>query len=771
MYNKLCSFSSLEVSFIDYLKNDKIKVVSFDIFETLLYRDVETPSDIFQRVGNNKIVKDIFDSASLFKKYRILAEQNARKYKKKDDIKLIDIYNYLPLCENQKLEIMSIEISEEYTSLYVNKQIEKWINLCIQYNKKVILISDIYLSKHTLEVFLSKYLTNFNSISHLFVSSEIGKAKYTSNLYRYVKSEMNYNFDEQLHIGDNKLSDVEVPKKLGIHSLYYNCTNEVYDVEKLEKKYLQHNFPQYNNLRKQSSILNPYEDKEESFYYNLGARIYGPLLYGFVNWISNICLKYNITQVNFLMREGRIFKKCLEYVNSKLEINLIYASRHSTYLASLDILDIFEIIKNPDILSSKSEFKNMKISDFFELLNIEIKNTKLSTMGNTMFGKLKDSNVIKLVHSILEDNIEQIKININKEKSKIKKYLTELGVKKDSIILDFGPNGTVLRRLYNLTDNMSKYLGLFYSGNDFIPFLKCKMFSFFFSNEDDLSFVNSLSRSCAATEVLFNGMEYTTVGYEDGKKIIPKLKKETSFSIKNLEAFDKGVKSFICISEKHMKNKDVFLNNRNLSLLSRLISVPTLQEAKYIGKLQFGIGAGRNNKNNTIVDIKRQDDYFDKNFYDNHINIKNYKQEHFEWPEGYITQKDSLYIQKRKALLDSASVLLSVDSIVEVIRKEKFDKVSIYGAGEFFINLLKKLNFMNIVISSVMDSKANNKRFSVCNFNIKTMSESLSSNMVVIIASDRFSEEIFLQIESHCVNKNINNITIIDCVKGIRIIN
>ena len=69
--------------------SDNIKVVSFDIFDTLLVRPVIAPVDLFKIIG----IRSGYPAVQ-FMEMRRIAEQEARKKKSFniDDIKLEDIY-------------------------------------------------------------------------------------------------------------------------------------------------------------------------------------------------------------------------------------------------------------------------------------------------------------------------------------------------------------------------------------------------------------------------------------------------------------------------------------------------------------------------------------------------------------------------------------------------------------------------------------------------------------------------------------------------------
>ena len=70
------------------LKLEKYDVVSFDIFDTLLKRNVQNPTDVFRYIEQKNNLEG-------FAEKRILAEINARKKKNGNEILLSDIYDEL----------------------------------------------------------------------------------------------------------------------------------------------------------------------------------------------------------------------------------------------------------------------------------------------------------------------------------------------------------------------------------------------------------------------------------------------------------------------------------------------------------------------------------------------------------------------------------------------------------------------------------------------------------------------------------------------------
>lgn len=182
---------------------DKYDVVSCDVFDTLLFRNSVYPKNLWRRKGK------------FFKFFRPKAEFAARclgRIKGKEEISIEDIYRFMkPIWATSK------EIELEESSLVVNTEVLEWLNLALANGKRIILISDTYLSSEVMKSFLLKLnVPNFEIIT----SSSLGKTK-SKNLFPYLIAEEGISPENWLHIGDNHIADVERPSEFGIHTFLY----------------------------------------------------------------------------------------------------------------------------------------------------------------------------------------------------------------------------------------------------------------------------------------------------------------------------------------------------------------------------------------------------------------------------------------------------------------------------------------------------------------------------------------------------------------------
>lgn len=192
--------------------NSRIKkydIISFDIFDTLIHRKTKLPMDIFSKV-ERKLREQGFDED--FKERRIIAEQKARKTSGKYiEIGIDDIYRFYEYHEVESSKLMKMELEEELNNIYPDKRTIEILKKAVRNGKRIILISDMYLSKDFIKVLLEK--CDCVLYDQLYLSSEIGLTKARGKLYEYVQKREKGRI---LHIGDNYYSDYKIPKSYGI---------------------------------------------------------------------------------------------------------------------------------------------------------------------------------------------------------------------------------------------------------------------------------------------------------------------------------------------------------------------------------------------------------------------------------------------------------------------------------------------------------------------------------------------------------------------------
>lgn len=412
-------------------KINKKEYVSFDIFDTLIKRDVKKPTEVFDIIEQNYEIYDFY-------KRRIEAEKRARKGKVDTTIdEIYDIYNSLYLNNINEIEkIKNIEKKVEFELCVQNKLLKKVYDFCIENNKKVYLISDMYLSSEILKEILEK--NGYSKYEKLYVSCEYDRTKANGELYKYVIKELGIHTNKLIHIGNDIKTDYMMALK-----------NKISAVKVKTKTYV------CNSLL--DVFLSNHKSNSSNFYYDFGYSNFGPLLYGFCIWLKENVKKNDIDNIYFLARDGYIIKKAYEKIFGKQD-NIYYleASRRSLrvpYLSQKNSID--------EMLDELPLPRQTNMIQIFDALGIELDlySDKIKESGYSIESfylrekVLKEEGFKNLISSIKDDIIA----NSISENEALKNYLEKNNFSKRNAIVDIGWGGSMQKYLRNIFDNLPGY--------------------------------------------------------------------------------------------------------------------------------------------------------------------------------------------------------------------------------------------------------------------------------------------------------------------------
>ena len=275
-------------------------LISFDVFDTLLFRPFSDPKDLFFLVGQKLNYLD-------FRRLRVEAETEARRIHRdktgNNEVSLREIYEYLECeagipCE----EGMQVELEMEEMLCFANPYFSEIFHGLKRAGKKIIAISDMYLPGDTVRRMLEK--CGFSGLDACLVSCEYGMSKSAGNLFQMAEGTTSGK-KSCIHIGDNPKSDVENARRAGWDSIYYKNVNQMgMRFRSLEMSAVVGsiycglvNAHIHNGLRVYS------KDYEYGFIYG------GILVLGYCQFIHEYVLQNHIGKVLFLARDGDILKK------------------------------------------------------------------------------------------------------------------------------------------------------------------------------------------------------------------------------------------------------------------------------------------------------------------------------------------------------------------------------------------------------------------------------------------------------------------------------
>lgn len=303
-------------AFVKRLEN--YDIISFDIFDTLILRPFTEPVDLFY------FLADTFDILDL-KRIRMEQEAAARwdSFQKNGhyEITLRDIWQRM----EREVGISAVRGMEEEQRLemkfcYANPFMKEVFNSLRKKGKKIVVVSDMYLSEAFLSGLLEK--NGYAGISRLYISCEYGMCKGNGKLFAQLKEDCQKNA-RLVHVGDNEYSDVKMAKKSGLDSMYYPNVNQMalsfraYDMSPVIGG-------AYRGIVN-NHIYAGLQDYSMEYEYGF---IYGGLfVLGYCHFIHDYCHKRQVDKLLFLSRDGDILKQVYDILYPDEPTAYVYWSR------------------------------------------------------------------------------------------------------------------------------------------------------------------------------------------------------------------------------------------------------------------------------------------------------------------------------------------------------------------------------------------------------------------------------------------------------------
>ncbi len=292
-------------------------VISFDMFDTLIFRPLSQPTDVFYLIGERLGIAD-------FKNIRIWAEQDARvRCKEKyghTEVSLEEIWeNLVRDVGNQAEGGMEQEKEIELALCYGNPfMLEVWKRL-LKMGKTLIIISDMYLPRKLLASILER--NGFSGAEQIYISCEYRKSKASGDLFRLIRREIGK--ESVIHVGDNPFSDGTMARKNGFAVCAYpNVNHNVFLYRPFDMSYLVGGA--YRGIVS-NHIYNG--SMSYSMEYEYGYIYGGLFVLGYCGFIHDYCRRNRVDRILFLSRDGDSLKQAYEYLYPEDETLYAYWSR------------------------------------------------------------------------------------------------------------------------------------------------------------------------------------------------------------------------------------------------------------------------------------------------------------------------------------------------------------------------------------------------------------------------------------------------------------
>ena len=423
------------------VQGNQVKIVSFDIFDTLLVRLCLRPEDVFWLVASEVNKKYAIDY------YKIRKDASSRKIL--ENANLEEIYAWIAskykLSKPIVSELMRAEVRVEKQILVKRQEIYEIYQAALRAGKKVIAISDMYLPKCKVREILTA--AGYDEITDIYISCEYGKRKSSGALFSLVLNEQRCEPSRMIHIGDNFFSDYKEPLKKGVLACYVPSVVDIflasntlwarsYQMEE-PKDPLPRIILGYLFLY----VLKKYKNdsaKVLSTCNSVGALGLGPALAGAIVNLMNFSELKKFKRIYFASRDGFLLYKIfgrLKELNYEIPEPVYFPASRVFYYSATN--DNFEKFITPDLHACEIEV-GVFIDNYIQnaeynrrIKSLFTESDLLITSSNPKWGI-----VLRKAQKLIE---EYIAFN-NK---RLQKYYSTIFLEKDCIIFDCGYSGSI----------------------------------------------------------------------------------------------------------------------------------------------------------------------------------------------------------------------------------------------------------------------------------------------------------------------------------------
>jgi FMN phosphatase YigB (HAD superfamily) len=435
---------------------EECRLVSFDIFDTLVVRRVAHPADVFLHLQRHALFRDVPFAKSVAR-LRIEAEREARQQQfarnGSGEVVLSEIY--AEFCRITKLSTDAIQhlVDAEETVETVlcrpNPIAAELLRLTKSAGKEAIAISDTY---HR-TIFLHRLLEGVGislPAGSIYASSEHRVHKQGGRLYSVACSDRRIPASEVAHVGDHPISDHQTPRRMGLRPLlhgHFVSPHPSPPFHEGEARWIESAVQAMRAYRMRCG-------RNNDFWRDLGYGVFGPLFVGFCQWLRDRMVEDGIQRAYFLLREGALLLRVIRclFGDQTFGTRLLHASRRAM------VLPMWATDKEFALSNLLVAYEPRPAREFLERLGLD---------PTQWTDSLRDAGIPSLDHMVDMRRDGPIMLKAfgstalqsamaeaaAKEKTPLVQYLREAGIWdcERTALIDLGWNGTIQKALQVLT--------------------------------------------------------------------------------------------------------------------------------------------------------------------------------------------------------------------------------------------------------------------------------------------------------------------------------
>ena len=730
------------------LQSQSITAISCDVFDTLIFRQAGTVEQLWRQLAVQAHQSGLLcnDDPDVFVEYRKEAESTARRQMMQREghreVRLEHIYACWPSVQGEALAQMELQL--EFDNWRLNPLLVDWLVGQQQQGLPIVLLSDMYLPASLLQRFFSAKAPQL-LLYKVYVSGEYQASKQDGRLYQRLLAEQRWPPASVLHIGDDKITDLQMAKASGLSTCHAGLGDDYLAQLKYEQRLFPHAVPGLERLRRQWRW---HSDGSASS--GLASRVYAPVLYAFVRWLIARCQQQGITTLFCLLREGDVIARLVQQISGhNLTVKTLAVSRRSSFLPSRDW--------SMELVHQLCQRRGYTLAELLEDLGLECPESWEPQL-HRILSELIQTPHWREVLSWLGSAQLQIVIHLQQQRQYLLQYLVQQGVKNtpEIAILDWGCGGSLLQNLHQLAGLDDVTYFMFYASQRASRVALGQKLQVFQPASCQV-WAQQLAAYPEISEILLNGALSSTRCYQitaDGQIMIKPVV-QSDEAIRDRQSREAFLNTLLTWGEQAsaadwmVEGPSLAERHYLVGILYRLILYPMWHEARELANLSLPMAPGCSQPllpHSRVLGLKEKV-CSGEQAYQLLLDGTDPILRNVAWYPGLVALAfpDQLQLCGELAAYQDDEKVAPL--LLQKLQLSGITQTALYGAGELGLKVYEFLTTHGITISCVIDRRALNSRIILGEHEVITLAEAKRRDVdCFTVASRAFASEISAEI-------------------------
>ncbi len=322
-------------------KIERAKIVSFDLFDTLIMRKVWDYTDLFELLEKKLIGQGIYIPD--FSRLRLSVEKECSKNCAPD---LVEIYEEVLRRAGGSFflaeELAEMEWKLDFSLMLPRTSVCDVFRETVSAGKRVVITTDSYYHRYQIRQILSRF--HLENDEALLVSCEKRTSK-TQQLFNYLKDMGDGYGKDILHIGDSITADIEFAQKQGIETYRIYSGSDLFDLlggMGMETEIQSLSDRVKTGLFVSRMFNDPFMFEEDDRRLtvldaaDIGYLFCGPMITDFLLWLYDRIKQEKYLQILFCARDGFLVGRLYRRIDRETKAFYFLTSRTAAIRAGVE---------------------------------------------------------------------------------------------------------------------------------------------------------------------------------------------------------------------------------------------------------------------------------------------------------------------------------------------------------------------------------------------------------------------------------------------------